>query len=464
MNKAYMISAMHSGAGKTSITMGILRYLVNLGYDVRAFKTGPDYIDSAYHSMITKKPCINLDPYFTEPEKGNNRLKEQLDIYGKDSDISIIEGAMGYHDGIYLQEPRGSAMAAAEAIDCEVCLIADTDKTPEIKEYIEKFTDSHPQMIRTIILNRCSRDKYQKIKKEVEEITGIRVIGYLEEDDRLSIPSRHLGLNMPDEKHCERLSSLLLEKLEKTVDLSYFTESISKDRSKEPVNIRTESVDTSAVPVFRIGMAKDEAFCFMYEDNLTLLKKYGAEIIDFSPLNDDRIPEYIDGLWLCGGYPEIFADKLSLNLSMMKSIREAHRNGMPIIAECGGFMYLHDSLEGIDGKNHKMCGIIKAHSFNRGKLTRFGYIEITSGNDNILLDKGDTFRSHEFHHWDSEDTGNNCHAVKASGTGEWDAIHAEDNLFCGYPHLYLRSNEKMAEKLAASCIKYRKAKTHGNRK
>lgn len=445
MGKAIMLAAMHSGAGKTSITLGTVKYLSDKGYSVRTYKTGPDYIDTAYHTSLSKKACINLEPYFLEAEKEDKKL---LSLYQKynDSDICIIEAAMGYYDGIYGFEPRASAYTVANELDAKVCLITDSFDENEIYEYIHRYDKLAKNRICALIMNKCTKADFEAKSKRIEDLCKLKVLGFLNEDEDFYIAGRHLGLNMPDGEEVVRKALKISKALEENVDMSFFEEGFSKEDVVK---------EKKAFTRLRMALAWDKAFCFMYEENLSLLRQKGFEIVNFSPIKDKELPESIDLLWLPGGYPEVYAAELEKNYEIKKAIKEAVEKGLPTIAECGGFMYMHKSIEGLDEKKYDMLSCFDFESFKTPKLQRFGYIEVEASEDNLLLAKGEKFKTHEFHHWDSTNPGSSCHAVKANKSKEWDCIHAYKNIFAGYPHIYLKANESMPERLTEHCLSYR---------
>ena len=453
MNRAIMLAAMHSGAGKTSITLGLIRLLKRNNINIRAYKTGPDYIDTAYHSLISGFPCINLEPYFLETDNGSGLL-EQYEKYN-DKDIAIVEAAMGYYNGIYGQEPRASAYSVANAINAKVCLVVDEFDIEKIYEYIHIYDSLNENKIEAIILNKCSQDIYRNIKKNIEEKCNIKILGFIEENQDLEIPSRHLGLFMPENLELENIADSIADILEKQVDMEFFFKEIKDTFIDKEVKAVSEVKDKFQNHKLRLALAKDSAFCFMYEDNLNLLKENGFEIVEFSPLEDKELPNDIDALWLCGGYPEVYAKDLEKNMSIRKDILSKVNSGLPTIAECGGFMYMHKNLEDVNKNKYSMLGYFDFDSFKTDKLQRFGYIEVKALKENILLKKGEKFKSHEFHHWDSEDSGSDFIATKANKSKEWECIHANERIFAGYPHIYLRANMNMIKNLKDTCLKYR---------
>ena len=225
----------------------------------------------------------------------------------------------------------------------------------------------------------------------------------------------------------------------------------AKEMEYHPVKAKQEAAGRKV----RIGVARDLAFCFYYKDNIELLKELGCEIIPFSPLEDTMLPEHLDGLLFGGGYPELCAKHLAENRAMRKDVRKQIENGIPCIAECGGFLYLTEELEGEDGKHYPMVGALPGKGIKKGRLTRFGYIELTAEMNGVYMKKGEKIRAHEFHYWDSTENGEDTLAVKPDGVRKWQAVHMKGNLFAGFPHLYFYSNPKVPERFVEACRTYR---------
>lgn len=333
--------------------------------------------------------------------------------------------------------------------------------------------------IRGVILNQTTKMTYLLLKEEIEKQTGVRVYGYVPRMDDAVIESRHLGLVTPGEiaDLKERLTRLAAE-LEQCLDLDGILSLAqeAEDYEDEVLNLPesvqsliTDSKDCAAIrmsdaadrnpiksgecipheswktAVPRIAIAQDEAFCFYYQDNLDLLISFGAELVPFSPLHDAQLPDGISGLILGGGYPELYAKQLSENASMKCAIRKAIADGIPYLAECGGFMYLHESMEDMEGQAWPMCGCIAGRSYRTPKLGRFGYITLTTEHSNAgFLHPGETIRAHEFHYFDSTAPGDDYVAQKPAGKRTWQCIHATDHSAAGYPHLYYWSNPGFA--------------------
>ena len=358
----FLIAAPSSGSGKTTVTCGILQALVDRGMKVSSFKCGPDYIDPMFHSRVIGTESKNLDAFFCD----NNLLRYLFARSAEETDVSVIEGVMGFYDGISIASSEASSYDVAKIMKAPVILVVDCKGAsvsciPMIKGFVDYVGDNN---IKGVILNRMSKHVHDGLKTAIEEQTGIEVIGYIPKLDDIAVESRHLGLVMPDEIVMlkEKLSGLA-EVLEETLNIDRLIELAENVEDLEYDKPSFGKLDGTV----RIGLARDEAFCFTYEDNLSLLKDCGAEIVEFSPLNDEKLPDDIHGLIFSGGYPELHGEKLGRNASMLKDIKEKLDGGMPCLAESGGFMYLHEELEGIDGKMYRMVGFVKGKCTHSGK-------------------------------------------------------------------------------------------------
>ena len=427
-----MISAQSSGSGKTTVTCGILQALANRGLKLASFKCGPDYIDPMFHSKVIGAKSRNLDPFFVD----GDMIRYLFARNAEGADISVIEGAMGFYDGSDFTKPANSSCDVSLRTRTPVILIingqgSSLSAIAVLKGFLE-FSDN---LIKGVIFNRMSQKVFQSIAPVAESL-GVKPIGYIPNMKEVVLESRHLGLVMPGEIDDirEKLNKVA-EMFEETLDIDAIIE-----LSKTAEDIEYKEPEIKSFDKVRIGLADDDAFCFTYEDNIELLSRMGAEIVRFSPLNDEKIPD-VDALILSGGYPELHAEGLSKNGSMRESVRKAIENGMPCIAECGGFMYLHDRMEGSDGKMYDMCGAIKGETKNMHKLTRFGYIRLEPKDQTLGVVKG-----HEFHHWDSDNCGVDWTAENKRGT-RYQCIHDDGRIIAGYPHLYYYSNPKIAEEI-----------------
>lgn len=446
-----MLAAPASGSGKTLITCGILQALVNRGFNVASFKCGPDYIDPMFHSRVIGVKSGNLDTFFTDRE--TTRF-----LFGRraaEAEVSVVEGVMGYYDGLGGISEDASSSDVAETLDMPVVLVVNCrgmsiSVVPLIKGFLEYQKPSH---ILGVILNQMPKALYPDVKEQIEHWLPVKVLGYVPKAEDLVLESRHLGLVLPGE--IERLKeklNQLAEVIEESIDLDAFlamaweAEDFTYETPELPRLSGTEKV--------RIGVAEDEAFCFTYRDNLQLLKDMGAELVSFSPIRDKSLPEGLHGLLLSGGYPELHAKKLSENESMRRSVREALEKGLPCIAECGGFLYLHRTLEGADGVEYPMADVVKARAYRTDRLSRFGYIEMEAKRDQLILKEGEKARGHEFHYWESENCGDAIHAKKPLRKRSWDCVHGTDTLYAGFPHLFFYSNPAVAWNFLQKCEEY----------
>ena len=429
----FLIAAPASGSGKTLITCGILQALVNRGMKVASFKCGPDYIDPMFHSRVIGTKSKNLDAFFVD----ENILRYLFARTAQENDISVIEGVMGFYDGNSVLSMEASSHDVSRKLDAPVILLinskgASISNLATLKGFLN-FTENN---IKGVIFNQMSQKVFDMIKPEVEKL-GIKAIGYVPKVSHLILESRHLGLVLPNEiEELKDKLNQLAEVLEESLDIDLLLDMASSAPDLQYTVPEVKKIDT---PV-KIGFAQDDVFCFTYEDNIEILRRCGAEIVYFSPLNDEKLPE-VDAIVLSGGYPELHADKLCSNESMKKDIREKVAAGMPCLAECGGFMYLHERLEDADGNMHESCGVIKGEVKNTCKLSRFGYISVSSEDPDSILKDGPV-KGHEFHYWDSDNCGDSWKAVKTNGK-EYTCMHEEGNLIAGYPHLYFYSNPEV---------------------
>lgn len=436
-----VIAGTNSGCGKTSVTCAILQALVSRGLSVGAAKCGPDYIDPMFHSRIIGAKSRNLDLYFFS----ENTLRCLLVKNAADQNVSVIEGVMGYYDGIGLTSTRASSWEVAKVTDSPAVLVVGAKGAClSILAIIQGFLNFCPDnQIRGVILNQCSPSAYPALEKAIVERFPIQPLGFLPKMDNCSLESRHLGLVTAAEVvDLRQKMHALAEQAEKTIDLNGIlalangAASVSCDPAKLP---RMENV--------RIAVARDNAFCFYYEDNLDALTEMGAELIPFSPIGDCALPENIHGLYLGGGYPELYARNLSQNVTMRESVRSALEKGIPCIAECGGFMYLTQEIGG-----YPMVGHLPGTCFDNGKLTRFGYVTLRANADNMLCSTGEEIHGHEFHHWDCTQPGDCFTAEKATGK-RWNCAVATDRLYAGFPHFHFYANPDFAKNFYHACLK-----------
>ena len=446
-----LIGAPASGGGKTTFTCGLLQALVHRGLQPAACKCGPDYIDPMFHSEVIGAYSRNLDLFFSEEEQ----VRQLVADSAAHSGVVVIEGVMGYYDGIAVSD-QASAWDVARATETPAVLVIDgrgraRSIAAEVAGFARFRADSR---VAGVVLNRVSDMLYPRLKELVENETGVRVYGCLPKLDDCSLESRHLGLVTASEVADLRAKlDKLAAVMEGTVDIDGLLELADSAPDLGDGNWQGVPAGKPATPP-RIAVAHDDAFCFYYADALRLLEHLGAELVEFSPLADERLPQGVAGLYLGGGYPELHALELNANASMRASIARLIRAGLPTIAECGGFMYLHDILEDDKGNTYPQVGVVNGASFKTNKLGRFGYITMTASQGGMLAEEGDQLRAHEFHYWDSENPGVAFSAAKPQSTRTWKCGMSTPTMYAGYPHLYLPGNPKAAERFVEACIAY----------
>ena len=449
-----LLAAGSSGSGKTLITCGLLEALVERGLKTASFKCGPDYIDPMFHSRVIGTKSRNLDTFFT----GSEVTKYLLTRNARDCEIAVMEGVMGFYDGVAGTTTTASAYDLAKVTDTPVILIVNSrgmsvSLAAYVKGFLEYKKDSH---IKGVIFNQMSPMLYPRMKKLLEEELGVAVLGYVPKVEDCVIESRHLGLVLPDEipELKDRLHKLA-GVLEETLDIDRILELAGE--APDLPDAKPESVtDFRLSEPVRIGVAEDEAFCFFYADNFRLLGEMGAELVPFSPMEDKQLPDDLDGLLLYGGYPELNGKKLEQNTTMKDMIREKLKAGMPCMAECGGFMYLHEEMEGMDGNFYQMAGVIPGKAYRTPKLSRFGYVTLTQKKSALGMEDFGEIPAHEFHYFDSENCGGDFHAAKPESKRGWDCIHGTDTMLAGFPHLYYYGNPEVPKAFLKKCLAYKK--------
>lgn len=455
MHNAFVIAGERSGVGKTMITLAMARALMRRGSVVQCFKVGPDFIDPDYHTALTGRVSRNLDAWMTS-QKYCRTLFEQASCGAA---IVIVEGVMGLFDG-YGRASKGSTAQIAQILDLPVILIIDGSSLAQTAgALVMGFRQYDPKLkIAGILFNKVSSKRhYETLRDAVAKAANIPVFGYIPRKDHWKIPHRHLGLVMAGERTelpaaVERCAA----DIEQTVDLSKVLRATQYTRQKSIAqhgNPETRIWKTAGV---RIGVARDEAFCFCYPDNIELLERAGAEIIYFSPLHDEKLSEDLQGLYLPGGYPELHAELLSSNRRMKQDVLLFCQSGRPVYAECGGFLYLLRAIIDANGRQHAMVGLFPATAGMRDRLQRFGYITVTATKNCPFLAPNQTVRGHEFHYSD-------IHGMPPSVPRTWMVSRRADsttayaegyvlhNVLAGYPHLHFASNPAFAKNFVAAC-------------
>ena len=447
-----LLAAPGSGSGKTLIACGLLEALKEEGIRLSSFKCGPDYIDPMFHRTVLGLPSRNLDSFFTDKPT----LRFLLRQGAEGTELSVIEGVMGYYDGLGGVSRRGSTSEIAEWTETPVVLIVNCrgmslSAAALIKGFLEY---QRTPLIRGVILNQVSPMMYGPMKKAIEEELPVKVYGYVPRLSDGLLESRHLGLKRPEEaadlsERLKRLAAVLKE----TVELSGL---MALAAEAPPIREQEPALERGG-PV-KVAVASDEAFDFYYEDNLGLLRRLGAELCFFSPLKDHALPEGACGLILGGGYPELYAEALSENRKMREAVKKAVEEGLPCLAECGGFLYLHETLEDDTGRPWPMAGVIEGRAYKTDSLRRFGYVTLTAKEESLLGPAGEQFPAHEFHYWDSTENGAAFTAKKPSGSRSWDCMVNRGRLLAGFPHLYYYGNPRGAERFLAACRGFGKEK------
>lgn len=494
-----LIAAPASGSGKTAVSCALMAAFRDRGLKVKACKCGPDYIDPMFHREVLGLDSRNLDLFFS----GREELREGYIRHGAGADLVITEGVMGYYDGLSADSWEASSYDTARTLGLPVVLILPCRGAAlSLAAVAAGMTGYRPDSsIRGILLNQVSAASYPGIKSMLErELAGmgykIPVLGRIPADEAFHFESRHLGLVTPQEirslkeqmTRAGRILSGTVE-LDRILELAGYSGNVKdvgnagdgksivgksvdgkgrdKGRTEKVRESEDAKISSGRTGRLRIGVARDAAFCFYYPENLELLQSLGCEIIPFSPLSDDRLPEGLDGMILGGGYPELYARELSEKKQMLRDVRQALGAGMPCLAECGGYLYLHETLRDKEGRDWPMAGVVKGGAYPGTGLKRFGYVEIrisggsgAEGAGSYLL-PGETIRGHEFHYWDSAAEAKSCVAEKPDGRRSWTCIRAEGNLFAGFPHLWLASLPAFARRFAGRCREWGRAARPG---
>ena len=454
----FMITAASSGSGKTMITCGLLELFKRKGLNPLACKCGPDYIDGLFHKQVLELEGMNLDSYFEAPEE----LRDKYSCLSK-GHLPVVEGVMGYFDGLGGSTTRASSWEVAHILDLPAVLVVDArgasvSLAALIKGFLE-FERPMGSQIKAVIFNRMSPMLYPRILELVERETGIRAAGFVPELDFLKVGSRHLGLVLPEEIAGLREQMNRLGKcLEETIDWEFLAELGAEKEERDALEEENTEASCTAAFSFRLGIAMDEAFCFYYQDNLRLLERLGGELVYFSPIHDRSLPEQLDGLILGGGYPELYCEALSLNESMREAVKKAAEGGLPVLGECGGYLYLLEELEAEDGRIWPMTGVLKGKGYKKGKNSRFGYIGVEAEKDSLYLNPGEQIRGHEFHYWDCEVLEEEwvMRAKKPVGNRSWPCIRIKNQVMAGFPHLFYPSCPAFAVRFAKACVRYKR--------
>ncbi len=476
----FVIAAPSSGSGKSTIATGLMAAL-SRDHIVQGFKVGPDYIDPGYHTAAAGRVSRNLDTWMVPIDEVKATFARAVTA-DPPAEIAIVEGVMGLFDGYEAKTESGSTAQVAKLIDAPVILVINVGKMARSAGAIALgYRDFDPDLkVAGVICNNVGSEKHAMWVTEAIESIGLPVLGCIPRSEALRIPERHLGLQTAIERTAElqafmdHAASLVVEHID-LVRVWELAANTPPYPDLTPALTRSSAFDLSPLQNGegegelpsgsseggevefnspRIAIAHDEAFCFYYEDNFDWLRAAGAEVIFFSPLHDSTLPEGINGLYLGGGYPELYAAQLAENAAMQNSIRAAVESGMPTFAECGGLMFLTDSITDLDGQIHPMIGVVPGRAQMHGRLT-MGYRQVTTARDTILLPEGEQTRGHEFHYSDWVDRPDDLPSAYAISPRAAEAIqmegYAKNNVLASYVHLHFGANPDLATNFVRAC-------------
>ena len=444
----FLLAAPRSGSGKTTMTCALLMALKRRGCAPCAFKSGPDYIDPMFHRAVLGVESRNLDLFFSAPETVRTLYAKGAAGHG----AAVCEGAMGFYDGLGGVSDRASAWHLADTLGLPVLLVAEPKGqsltlAAELNGLKNFRTPSH---IAGILLNNCTARMHALLAPMLEKETGLPVLGFLPKLPEAVIGSRHLGLYTAAEvENLQQKLALLADAAEEHIDWPRLLALCEKEPPALPEKAPQPSARVS------IAVAQDEAFCFTYAETLEAFRDAGAEVVFFSPLRDTALPENIGGLYLPGGYPELHARELSENTSLLREIKQKIESGLPTAAECGGFLYLGQSLTDAEGQSWPMVGVLPGEAKDAGRLVRFGYAALSADSDSMLFRAGESFPIHEFHHWDSTANGTALAAKKPVGGAAWRCGFVNEHFYAGFPHLYW-AGTPLPQRFAAAAENYRR--------
>lgn len=448
-----LFTAPYSAGGKTTVTCGFLRLLQNRGLKPAAFKCGPDYVDAAYHKATLKAETANIDLFFC----GGAALARGLVAEGaKHADIAVIEGVMGYYDGAGGTTTTSSTWDMAQQLEAPAILILHargiTQTASALVAGLAGFRS--PAGIAGVILNNCRPTLYKRLAPRILQDTGIPVLGYLPPREEYHFKSRNLGLFMPAElEDFDARVNALAQQMEATLDVEGLL-AIARGVPPLPAGALPAVAPVQAPQQPAIAVARDEAFAFYYDENLQLLRRLGARLVPFSPLHSAALPAGIGGLYLGGGYIEVYAEALAQNQGMRGSVARAFAAGLPTLAEGGGFLYLQQAIADAQGAAQPMVGVLPGTAARGDKRARFGYITLTARQNGLLCQAGESIAAHEFHEWDSDTPGDSFAAKKPADERNWLAGVTGPHHYAGFPQLYLYSNPAFARRFVEKAAQY----------
>ncbi len=442
----FLLGGVNSGSGKTTLALALMRAFARRGLAVAPFKCGPDYIDPSFHRQAAGRPSANLDTFFLD----DRQLEELFRRRATDCDMAIVEGVMGLFDGTGSDFRQGSSAEIALKLELPVILVVNArGLSGSIAPLVKGFADWNPQLrIAGVIADFTGSAAHAEILARTLETAQLPpLLGYLQRNDCWRLPERHLGLSTGplDSGWLDALA----EEAERTIDLDQL---LALTRRPQPEPPPVESLPPVQT---RLGVARDAAFQFHYEENFELLRKFGVATVDFSPLADSELPPELDGLWFGGGYPELYAEQLASNTSLLEAIRDFAGRNRPIYGECGGYLYLAETLTDLEGRSHRMTALLPGHATMNRRLAALGYRELVTTVPGIFGPPGTPLRGHEFHYSTME--------LPAGGTALFDATDPRGRGFRAgtvsgrvsgsYIHLALASNPTAARHFAGELAK-----------
>ncbi|SDJ80701.1 cobyrinate a,c-diamide synthase [Natronincola ferrireducens] len=453
--RGFLLAGTQSGVGKTTLSTGVMGTLKKRGLQVKAFKVGPDYIDPQFHRYITGNPSRNLDSYLLKEDT----IKELFHKNLEEEDIAVVEGVMGLYDGLGTQKDEGSSAHVSKILQLPVILVIDgrgvsTSAAAMVLGY--KLYDPDINLAGVIINNVSGEKHYSLLKEGIERDTGIKCLGYLRKNNNIQLKSRHLGLIPCDEvPELEEKLEDLVEMVEETVDIEGLL-AVAKE-----IEIKKKEVKPLRAEEITLAYAYDSAFNFYYQDNLDLLKELGCRLIPFSPLKDTGLPEGIDGIYIGGGFPEVFARELEENQGIRRNLYEEAQRGLPIYGECGGFMYLTKAIKTFDGEVYQMAGVFDATAEMTNRLQRFGYCQVSIKENSSFHKEAFTTKAHEFHRGvviapSREYVYSVVKKKKEKIIDRWSCGIESYNCLGGFPHIHFYSNPTFINNFLEKCRIYKK--------
>jgi cobyrinic acid a,c-diamide synthase len=454
LQMSVIIAADRSGSGKTTITLALLAYLQQKQFNIQSLKVGPDYIDPMFHQFVTQKPCYNLDPILTSEAY----IKQCFVTHTQNADYALIEGVMGLFDGVSPlthHTPTASTAHIAQILNLPILFVIDCSRlSGSVAAIFHGFTSLNPQLkFAGLILNKVASDRHLELLKEALEPFTIPILGVVRRQDQIHLPERHLGLVPTDE--LPQLN-ILVDKLANLAANCFDWEKLLPLlKTTTTVDVQSNATKHSFYDPVKIAVARDQAFSFYYQDNLDILQKLGAELIFWSPLNDTKLPDNIQGFYFGGGFPELFAEQLSANLSVRKAVQNLISIGIPTYAECGGLMYLCEEIIDFENKSWLMVGTLPTKAF-MGKQLKLGYYQATTLQETPLLPKDKTIFGHQFHRSElTIESKNPVYQMKRYGKNKGNETITEGwslvNLHASYLHLHWGNYPEIPTRFLQQC-------------